>query len=125
MATAYLSDDCLKIRFTAWEKVFGFVRDTEFPVTALDSVSVAPDGYRLPHGLRAPGLAVPMRVKVGTWRGRGGRQLVSVRKGQPALHVQVHGSGYSDLMIGTDAADSLAGVVQQAVTAQKRQGGLS
>ena len=124
MATAYLSDDCLKVRFTAWEKFFGFVRDVEFPVTSLEHVLVAPDGYRLPHGLRAPGLAVPRRVKVGTWRSRGGRQLVSVRKGQPALHVRVRDSGYSDLMIGTDAADSLAGAVLEAVGRSEQPGAL-
>ena len=116
MATAFLSDDCLKVSFALWEKALGLVRDAQIPLRCVHSVCVVPDGYSVPRGIRAPGLAVPGRVKVGTWRGRG-RQLVSVRRGQPALHLRVVEAGFSDVIIGMDGAESLAGALHDALDA--------
>jgi uncharacterized protein len=117
MATAYLADDCLKVRFALWEKVLGLVQDADFPLEAIREVVVAPDGYPVPHGVRAPGLAVPTRVKVGTWRGRGSKQLVSVRRSQPALQVRLENAGPTELVIGMDEAASLAAALHEALPA--------
>jgi hypothetical protein len=115
VAIAFLSDDSLKISFAQWEKVLGLVHDAQFPLASISGISVPPDGYGAPSGLRAPGLAVPRRLKVGTWRGRGRRQLVSVRHGRPAVHVQLRDSGFTDLIIGMDGAESLAAAVRSAL----------
>jgi len=113
MATAYVSDDSLKVRFTLWEKVFGLVHDAEFPLSSVEGATVEPDGYRAPRGLRAPGLAVPGQVKVGTWRGRSSKQLVAVRRGQPAVRVRLRGQAVTEVVIGTTAAGSLAAALDQ------------
>ena len=57
------------------------------------------------------GLAVPGR-RLGTWRSRGRTRLVDVRRGQPALRVQLSGQRYDELLVGSDDAQELAGRLQ-------------
>jgi hypothetical protein len=85
------------------------VRDHTFPISSIASSDVEADGLAAARGLRAPGLAVPARRKVGTWRGRG-RSLVSVRRGQAAVVVDLTGQRFARLVIGVDDA---AAVVSQ------------
>jgi hypothetical protein len=115
VAIAFLSDDSVKISFSGWEKLFGLVHDAQLPLAAISDVSVAPDGYSAPSGLRAPGLAVPGRVKVGTWRGRGRRQLISVRRGQPAIHLRLSDVRVTDVIIGMEGAESLAAALRSSL----------
>lgn len=108
MATAHVSNESLVVRFTTAEKIAGVLRDVELPLTAVRSATVAPDGLTAATGMRAPGLALPGYNKIGTWRRRGRRSLVVVRRGRPALRVQLSGHRYSDLLIEVDNAVELA-----------------
>jgi hypothetical protein len=100
--------DMLEVRHTRWEKVAGLLRDVRVPLSAIDHIDVVPNGLTATRGLRAPGLAIPGRRKIGTWRGREGRQLISVRRGQPAVRVYLRGSGYDVLVIGSPDAEAVA-----------------
>ena len=66
------------------------------------------DGLAAARGLRAPGLGLPGRRKIGTWRRIGERSLVSVRRGQPALRIALEGQRYDTLVSGTDEPAALA-----------------
>jgi hypothetical protein len=59
--------------------------------------------------VRAPGLGLPGVRKVGTWRGRDGRTLVSVRRGQPGLRIALTGQHFDTLLIGVDDPAAVAG----------------
>ena len=108
MATLTVTPTDLVVRFTRFEKVFGLVRDHSFPLSAVTDATVEPKGFAAVRGLRAPGLALPGRVLVGTWRGRG-RTLVAVRRDEPAVVVELTGQGFDQLVVGTaDAADLVA-----------------
>lgn len=48
------------------------------------------------------------RVKMGTWRGRGGRRIVLVRRGTPTLRLSLHGQRYDTVFVSTPDADALA-----------------
>lgn len=101
MAQLTIDDGRVAVRFTRTEKVLGLVRDHDFPLTAVTSTHEATDGLSAARGVRAPGLGLPGWRKVGTWRGRA-RSLVSVRRGQPALVLELSGQRFARLVIGTD-----------------------
>ncbi|MCD0483249.1 hypothetical protein LO771_12735 [Streptacidiphilus sp. ASG 303] len=110
MTTVRLTATGLDVRFTAWEKALGLVRDVRVPLAAITGAEAVPaaDSLAAVRGLRAPGLGVPGVRRLGTWRGRGRKALVSVRRGQPALRVRLTGQPWDELLLGTDDAAALA-----------------
>jgi hypothetical protein len=102
MATVSRTTDSLSVSLTRGEKIGGLLRDVTVPLSAVRSAEVVADGLHAPRGLRAPGLALPGRRMIGTWRARGERSMVSVRRGQPALRVRLTGQRYDTLLIGLD-----------------------
>ncbi len=107
MATLQLTDSTLSVRLTRSEKFWGLLRDLEVPRSAVRDVEVVPDGLAAARGIRAPGLGLPGRRKIGTWRLAGERSLVSVRRDQPALRIGLEGQRYDTLVIGADDAAAL------------------
>jgi len=108
MTTMTVTPQTLRIQFTRLEKIAGLVRDLEVPLSAVRSVSVEADGLAAARGVRAPGLGLPGVRKVGTWRGRGRRALVSVRRDQPALRLSLEGSRFTEVLLGSDRAQEYA-----------------
>ena len=108
MSSIQVSDDVLTVRLAPLTKLAGLVRDQVVPRSAVTAVEVVQDGLAAARGLRAPGLALPGRRKVGTWRSRGERVLVCVRRGQPAVRVRLAGQRYDALLIGADDASAVA-----------------
>jgi hypothetical protein len=109
MTTVQVTPDALEVRLGPWEKVLGLLGDLRVPCSAVSDVEVVADGLGAPTGMRAPGLAVPGRIKLGTWRRRGSKQYVAVRAGEPALRVTLTGQRYESLLLGTPDANDLAG----------------
>ena len=112
MSSITLTPDHLEITFTASEKVAGLVRDQSIPRSAITAVEVVDDGLRATEGMRAPGLGIPGRRKLGTWRGTGGKELVDVRHGEPALRLTLEGQPYRAVALGTPDAHDLARALQ-------------
>jgi hypothetical protein len=108
MATVQLTPTTLTVRLTRAEKIAGLLRDVELPRAAVLGAEVLPQPLDGMRGIRAPGLALPGRRKIGTWRHAGERTLVCVRKGQPAVRIRLQGSRYDTLLLGTDDAAALA-----------------
>ncbi|NNU26399.1 alpha/beta hydrolase family protein [Isoptericola sediminis] len=102
----------LSVSFSVYEKVAGLVRDISVPWAAVAAVSVERDGMRAARGIRAPGLGVPGLRKVGTWRRREGgrmrRTVVSVRRGQPALRIELRGARWDEFLLGHEGARTVA-----------------
>lgn len=108
MRTIDVTDRCLRLRFTGRERLTGFVRDQDIPLTAVRSAAVVREGLAEVHGLRSPGLSWPGHTKIGTYRGAGARLLVCVRRGVPALSVQLADQPYTGLIVSTPGAVVLA-----------------
>lgn len=108
MATLQRTDSTLVLRLTRGEKIAGLLRDVVVPLSAVREVEVVADALAAARGLRAPGLGLPGRRKIGTWRRRGERTLVSVRRGQPAVRIRLRGQRYDTLLVGSDDAAALA-----------------
>lgn len=114
MARLDVTDDQIHVRFTPTEKVLGFVRDHSFPRDAVEGVELIEDGLAAARGIRAPGLGIPRIRLVGTWRHRGGKDLVSVRRDQPALRVTLRNQRYAAVLIGLDDARNVVDRLQPA-----------
>jgi hypothetical protein len=108
MADIRLTPTQIDITFTTAEKVGGLLRDQTIPRSAVASVEVVEDGYLGTTGVRAPGLGIPGRRRIGTWRTRGATHLVSVRRGEPALRIGLVGQRYDSVLIGTPQAEAIA-----------------
>ena len=114
MATIATTAGTLRITLTPLEHVFGLLRDLEVPLDAVRSVEVVPDGPAALRGLRAPGLGLPGTRAIGTWRRRGTKTFVSVRRG-PAVRVELAGQRFDAALVSVEdapaVAASLAGLV--------------
>jgi hypothetical protein len=111
MATIEMTSGTLRVSLTRTEKVLGLLRDLEVPLSAVRSVAVVPDGLAAARGVRAPGLGLPGLRLIGTWRRRGSRTLVSVRRGQPAVRVELAGQRHDTVLVSADDAAAVAAVL--------------
>jgi hypothetical protein len=108
MATITLTPQTLSVCFSRGEKVAGLLRSQRVPVSAVVRAEVVPDGLTAARGMRSPGLGVPGRRRVGTWRGLHGKRLICVRAGQPALRVSLTGQSWTEMLLDVDAPEQVA-----------------
>lgn len=108
MATINLSDSSLSIRLTRGEKVAGFLRDLDVPLSGVTAVTLEQDAVHATRGIRAPGLGLPGHRLIGTWRGRDYKAYVSVKREVPALRVELAGQKYDELLVSHPDAAALA-----------------
>lgn len=108
MSTITLTPDTVEVSFSTVEKVTGLLGDQSIPRAAITGVEVVPSGLEAAKGIRAPGLGLPFLRKLGTWRRRSGKELVDVRRGQPALRLTLTGHRYQAVVLGTPDAAKLA-----------------
>jgi hypothetical protein len=92
--------DLLHIRLTRGERWAALRRtDLTVPWDQVRCVEAVADPFRLVRGLRAPGLAVPWRTKIGTWRGHGRKTFAVTRKGLPGLWITLRGSAFDQILL--------------------------
>lgn len=89
------------------EKWWGLLSDLRVPVSSISSVEAVANGRKAVHGLRSPGLGGSQRL-IGTWRAKGDKQFVCVRRGQPAVKITLEGQNYRTILIGSDEAERIA-----------------
>lgn len=104
MSTVTVLDEVVALRFTVGERIAGLLHDLDIPVRTVLSATVADDGLAAAKGLRAPGLGVPGRRKVGVWRTRGNRSLVAVDAHRPALVLELGGHYFHKVVVSDDHA---------------------
>lgn len=114
MATLHVSPATVRVELSRTEKLLGLLRDHSFATSAVTAVEVVDDGPGAVRGLRAPGLGLRRR-KVGTWRGRGRRTLVSVRSGQPAVRVSLRDQEFDEVLVSHPDARSWAEALRLAL----------
>lgn len=105
MATITIDDTHVHIRFSRFERIAGLLRDRSIPLLDVTAVS-ARDRTDL-RGLRAPGTSVPGLLRVGTWRRRGRRTIVALRRGDPVLHLETDGKQHRTFLLSTPDAELL------------------
>ena len=108
MAQISMTNDEVRVELTRGEKLAALHGDVRVPRSAVRDIRVDDDPLAAVRGLRAPGLNLPRRKKIGTWRGRGHRQFVVARQGMPAVRVLLEGTKFDELIISTPDADAVA-----------------
>ena len=108
MATLRVTPATVTVSLTRAERFWGLVRDLEVDRAAVRGAEVVAEPLSAVRGVRAPGLDWPRRRKIGTWRRRGEKTLVSVRRGQPAVRLRLEGARYDTVLVGADDAAALA-----------------
>lgn len=103
-------DGELRVTLTRFEHVFGLLGNLAVPVGDVTGVAIVDDALHAAPGARAPGLAWPGRVKLGTWRGRAGRWYVVARAGQRALRLTVAHPRWSGVVVSVPDDDVLFAV---------------
>ena len=111
MASVTTTPTQLVVSFTPWEKLAGLVRDLTVDRSAVTSVEPLTDGVAAVRGLRAPGLGLPS-VRVGTWRRRGAKSLVSVRRHRPALRLRLTGAAYDEVLVSVPDPEAVAAALR-------------
>lgn len=107
MSTVRVDPTTVTVELTRWERIFALRGNVTVARGDITSVELVPDALAAARGLRAPGLGAP-GIRIGTWRTRGSRTLVSVRRDQPAVHVRLRpSSDWDALLVGCDDAPAI------------------
>jgi hypothetical protein len=107
MARIILSDDEIHIELSLWERIFGLMGNRTIPRSAVTDVALEHDPLGATRGLRAPGLGVPGSVKIGTWRGKSRKMLVSIRRSTPAVRIEATGLDRDAFLVSVPDADAV------------------
>ncbi|MET0965989.1 MAG: alpha/beta fold hydrolase [Nakamurella sp.] len=99
----------LNIELSTAEK-WAALRRTDVTVPWTDVVSVEPvaEPFRLVHGVRAPGLAVPWRVKTGTWRSAGEKIFAVTHAGLAGIRIRLQDNEFSEILVSLTDPDAVA-----------------
>ena len=108
MATIQRDGDRLRVQLSTREKIVALRGDVAFPVAAVSAIDVATDPLATVEGVRAPGLHLPGRTKIGTWRHRGRQTFAVARAGTPAVRIDLHGHRYDTVVISVPDAEAVA-----------------
>lgn len=112
MANIDIAGGEVRVRFSDWERLAVWRSEVVVPVAAIRDVEYVEEPVGRARGGRA-GVLISGVLKVGFWGlGTGVRQLVSVRRGVPALRVGIDraaaGLHFDELLISVRNAAELA-----------------
>ncbi|OXM50686.1 hypothetical protein [Amycolatopsis alba] len=112
MATMDIAGGGVRVRFSAWERLAVWRDGVVVPRAAITAVELVDAPVGRARGGRA-GVLVSGVLKVGYWGlGTGVRQLVSVRRGVPAVRVaidrEVAGLPFDEVLVSVRNAAELA-----------------
>ena len=111
MVSLSAEPDTLRVRLTRGERWAALRRnDVTVPWAEVRSVEAVADPFRLVLGLRAPGLALPWRTKIGTWRSHGRKTFAVTRKGLPGLRITLQHSSFDEILVN---AGDLTALLEQ------------
>jgi len=102
MAVLFVHTDRLEIRLTRAEKVLSFRRtDIVVPLESIRSAALTDDPWVWVRGIRAPGMAVPLTLAVGTWKFHDGKDFLLVKGTRTSVVIDLEDQEFSRLIITT------------------------
>ena len=117
MVSNSLDTDGLRLELTRGEKLAALRRgNVVIPWGQIRSVETVADPIRLVHGLRAPGLGLPGRTKIGTWRSKGRKTFAVTHKGAPGLRITLQDNTFDEIVLSVADSVRLATEISSRVT---------
>jgi len=108
MANLTVNDHEVVVELTTGEKVGALRGDLHIPRSAVTGAELVDAPLSATRGIRSPGLALPGRIKAGTWRSpRHGREFVAVERGRRAVRLRLQGQKYASVMVSADDPDAV------------------
>ena len=121
MARLTAENGDLVLRFSRRERLGAFRGDLRVPLSAVEDVSVSATPMLALRGLRAPGTGMPRLIALGTWRYRGGRDLVALYRSMPAVIVTLRrDQPFRRLLVAAEDAEAMAAEVARVSPAAHR-----
>ncbi len=117
MVALEVDTDELLIRLSRGEKMGGLHGDLVVPLSEVQDVEAVAEPYRVVRGIRAPGLGVPGRTKIGTWRSKGRKTFAVARHGQPGLRIRLQHNTFDQVALSVPDGPSLAAAIATAAGA--------
>ena len=112
MVSIRLDEGALQVNLSRGEKLSALRRtDVVIEWRQVRSVEAVADPIRLVHGLRAPGLGIPGRTKIGTWRSKGHKTFAVTHKGAPGVRIMLQDNTFDEMLLSVKDAVTLAGEI--------------
>ena len=91
--------------------------DLLIPWSDVDGVQEVAEPFRLVRGLRAPGLALPWRTKIGTWRQHGRKIFAVTSSGVAGVRILLHGNEFEEILLSRPDPAATAELIRAGKTA--------
>ena len=105
----------LRVKLSRLEKLAAVHGDLEFAGTQIRGAEVLDKKWWWQLGVRVPGTAIPGLVIAGTYLRKGDRVFASWVRGKQAVAINLCGSNYNRIIVGTDDAQALADQINDAI----------
>ncbi|MET0865815.1 MAG: alpha/beta fold hydrolase [Nakamurella sp.] len=123
MAAVTVAGDELQIELSTGEKWAALRNaDLHIPLTDVIGVERVAEPFRLVHGLRAPGLAVPWRTRIGTWRSSGRKIFAVTRAALPGIRILLRGNDFNEVLVSLPDPAAVAAVIAASVPSSPQDG---
>lgn len=108
MAELRIHDDEVQVRLSSLQELGAVRRSFAVPRSAVAGVEVVDEPFERVRGIRAPGTGWPKTIALGTWRGRGTKDFLSIHRDERAVLIELDGQEYDRLLIGCDDPEDVA-----------------
>ena len=113
MAELRVDGDEVVLELSGLEKVGALHGDVRVARSSVREVRAVDDAMAEVRGLRAPGTGFPGVIALGTWRRRGGKDFVAVRRHAPGVVVELEGAPYRRLIVTTSDPSAIETAVSR------------
>lgn len=114
MAAIAVEGKEIMVQLQQREKAAALHGDLRFPLQSIVAVDVVADAFDAVRGLRAPGLAIPRRTRIGTWRRAGGKTFAVAHRGTAAVRIMLQGQPYASVVVCVPEPEAAAGQLRAA-----------
>jgi hypothetical protein len=99
----------LVVRVRGFSRIWALRRRIRVPLASIRAVGMAPDAvHGMWKGLRMPGTHLPNLIVAGTYYKQGERRFYDVRRGGPAIELELEGASYDRIIVQVrDAAEAI------------------
>ena len=119
MAQLVVGTDEVRVRLSRGEKIGGLHGDLAAPLNRVRDAEAVAEPYLVVRGIRAPGLGVPGRIKIGTWRSKGCRTFAVARRGQPGVRIRLHDNTFDQVVLSVPDGPGLVAAIRKAAGAAR------